>query len=668
MNLAVGPPASGVWLPAGTPQHLAPDASAKIAAWHTTPLPEYAIGVTAACIPETGLTCILIRRYADAGLMFGATDDAGRLHQRIRVHALGGSQLGSAAALLQDGDAVLAVNGREVGDLSSSVAGQSFFSLWIRRRSDIESVGRPLAALGRGVPIEFESPQLMTARVDAYFGIRRVRPWGSDLGFVLHCSSYIHMAGQLSAGNTQHVSLSIEPGARANMLTAAMPYPMGPALERDQGAHNMCFVDDETQHQLDNHLSSTTNRGMVYAIGGQYDAAGRSFKDGLHLYSLIYSRGQLVGEALRFTRQRLLITGEHPGCLELRSKFNGIGEFDGQSQLIYFDGRWLVYSRANCGERGHRQVQVCVSSTPDNFHDCQWVSFADIPLDADIYFAHVYRTNANTLVAVIPLAHSATEGAPTEGGVYVAESYDGIDFGPPLCLLQSDIYMRRTADMPVLFAGAPLDRHAEFILPMQENVRARMAPDSPGREVLRWWCFSWPTSLRPPSPVEADRAKDTRTLLRLKADKARVGSQAEDISLRCDPPSATAGALDIATSEGSSWLSGAIDMPAECETVVVDAVAPEIPEGSHQSWLSTLRECWERRGRSNCEKVGYAELEEWLGDNGDFLQDTRLELNLETVAAYKLFESGAARLPVTAGSKSLGERLDDAENLLTRLA
>ena len=55
-----------------------------------------------------------------------------------------------------------------------------------------------------------------------------------------------------------------------------------------------------------------------------------------------------------FEKQKYLVGGDHLGCLEFRERFNGVGEFDGQSTLIYFNDTWFLYTRANCGDRGYR--------------------------------------------------------------------------------------------------------------------------------------------------------------------------------------------------------------------------------------------------------------------------------------------------------------------------
>jgi hypothetical protein len=48
---------------------------------------------------------------------------------------------------------------------------------------------------------------------------------------------------------------------------------------------------------------------------------------------------------LRLERKLLMLNGLHPGCLELRWKMKGVGELDGQSELIYFNDKRMLYTR-----------------------------------------------------------------------------------------------------------------------------------------------------------------------------------------------------------------------------------------------------------------------------------------------------------------------------------
>ena len=84
--------------------------------------------------------------------------------------------------------------------------------------------------------------------------------------------------------------------------------------------------------------------------------------------------------------------------------------------MIYFKNKWPIYTRANCGNRGHRQIQVCTGHDLGNLGPFKFVSFVGVALDADIYFAHVYRTNHGTLAAIMPIAQPPRRAEATMGG------------------------------------------------------------------------------------------------------------------------------------------------------------------------------------------------------------------------------------------------------------
>ncbi len=126
-----------------------------------------------------------------------------------------------------------------------------------------------------------------------------------------------------------------------------------------------------------------------------------------------------------------------------------VGELDGQSELICFNEKWMLCTRANCAEHGHRQLQVCVGYTLETLSDFRWVCPAGLPVGADIYLGHVYRTDGDTLVAIVPIAQKSKNGQATMGGIYIAESRCGLYLGPPVLLKSPDVYLRRTEDMPV---------------------------------------------------------------------------------------------------------------------------------------------------------------------------------------------------------------------------
>ena len=423
---------------------------------------------------------------------------------------------------------------------------------------------------------------------------------------------------------------------------SSLAFPTALALGKDPVAHNMCFVDEATQRALDAVSGVKSDGTCTYAIGGQYHALGKYFSRGVFLYALT---GESEREPLRFQRGRRLLTGHHRGCLELRRDRKGVGEFDGQNVLIYFRCKWFLYSRANCAQRGYRQVQVCIGDSLDSLGDCQWVSFAGVPLDADAYFAHVDRTDVMTLVALLPIALSSNQGEPAQGGIYIAESASGVEFGPPVLLKGTDIFDRRTADMPLHFAGGTLSKGKVLILPLRMNVRARMPPDVPGRERLSWWEFPWPDEMRQPTDAEVATASDTRKKLRLRADMAR-------------------GLVEVPNEEEPQpQLAQQQLLPF---TAVVSEVAPHVDGADEEAaecreWLQTVQASWAKRGQGlrSAWIVTFADFEAWRLENSEALAQGNytFELNVEVTDDVLRFQAQHWRLPLTKRSMPLSERI-----------
>ena len=378
------------------------------------------------------------------------------------------------------GEVVVGINGVATDDLESGTQlfASNHFSAWLRNMNSV----RPNR--GRILRTFEEKPKLSSSkcfvdRTDQYFGVLKYED-GGKMNYLWHCSSQ-NFGSQEQRLRGKHIQLlgmtcRIETAGSSTSDVASgttwhLEYPTELVLERDQGAHNMCLVDWETKSAIEDtlHVSNAEKESILtYGLGGQYDDAQRHFKFGLQIYAL--TKPTPKSNAL-FVQKKYLLGGMHPNCLELRRLHSGIGEFDGQSVLIYFHKRWLLFTRANCAEKGHRQVQVCCGNDLDSFGPFSLVSFAGVPLSADVYFAHVYKTAHNTLVAIIPMAESCSKEEPTPGGIYIAESKDGLNFGPPVLLLHSLVYQRRTADVPVHEASLVISKDAIFTLPVQHDAR-----------------------------------------------------------------------------------------------------------------------------------------------------------------------------------------------------
>ena len=150
---------------------------------------------------------------------------------------------------------------------------------------------------------------------------------------------------------------------------------------------------------------------------------------------------------------RRLIKGDHPGAIEGRSKCKrptdgrGIAEFDGQSALTYWRGEYFVYARANPRESGYRAVQVCRGQL-DSFGAFQLCQFKGVPAASDIYFLHPYVIPGDGYIAVI-MSMVWADGHPSDPGIYLALSKDGVKFERPELLHSCKAHARRAYDLPI---------------------------------------------------------------------------------------------------------------------------------------------------------------------------------------------------------------------------
>jgi hypothetical protein len=221
------------------------------------------------------------------------------------------------------------------------------------------------------------------------------------------------------------------------------------SLEGTSGSHNLCVVGSVTSEAIRKGVNAF-NDGLLYAVGGQFrsaqDPRGKQDKyDGIKLYVL---RRWKSGNEHWWQAVMKLVDGHHPGCIDNRSKCKGVAEFDGQSSLTYFQGKYYLYARANPKEAGWRSVQVCFSEDLHNWGPFAYVPFQHVAQNSDIYFVNAYcPPPGRAIVVIFPMALPAElEG---EGGIYRALSFDGLTFHEPFALLKCKVYKRRTYDLPV---------------------------------------------------------------------------------------------------------------------------------------------------------------------------------------------------------------------------
>ena len=140
---------------------------------------------------------------------------------------------------------------------------------FIHRNARPDCHGEERESHGR-LPL-FPSATQIAGRGDSYFGIMALE--NNDCStYLWHCSRPSEAELRRHQGN--HVQLVGLSELHVNG-TAIMVYPSSLALQRDQGAHNMCLVDLETKNQLDIALKFKSDSKLAYGIGSQYDDLGR---------------------------------------------------------------------------------------------------------------------------------------------------------------------------------------------------------------------------------------------------------------------------------------------------------------------------------------------------------------------------------------------------------
>ena len=622
VNTLPAPPAAisnGLCLPAGVPKTLRAEVAMSVSNWQRQGSGENALEVHS--IQEAGLRCFL----------------------------------GNAPAVLdracESGNLVVNVNGRDPS--VSCCQPTCVFSFWTQQFVSDRPDGHRIE-LQNEYPA-FETSNTVVKRTDQYFGIIDTRRRFPNRYLWHCCSTEPRLATQGRHINTQLVGFASDDIKK-------MVYPSTVALTRDQGAHNMCLVDPATGATLYAALSFSEedqNRCVAYGVGGQYAEMERGFCFGVRLYSL---ESQVEGSPVVFKPLMLLADGHHAGCLELRPKFDGVGEFDGQSSMIYFKKQWLLYTRANCGVTGHRQVQVCVGTNLHQLEPFSWVSFAGVPVDADIYFAHIYVTTHQTVAAIFPMAAPPVSGSPTSGGIYIAESVDGLSFGPPVLLRRSSVYLRRTADLPVRWTSLELTRGKYIDLPLHLESSSRTPADAPGQERFEWWRFPWPAGLRVATEMEIREAEPIRAHLRSRSESAR-----QQRSHVRDPEASGSGSGRAESVERSSFPNSISGLPTSPVTPptpspienttdeMITVQAPPIVDPRAQAVL----DAWHQR-RAFTASYTAMEFEDWRFDNDNEFHHVAPALNFTAVEQFFSMRSRPSRVEEKPGvaMRSIADRME----------
>ena len=139
-------------------------------------------------------------------------------------------------------------------------------------------------------------------------------------------------------------------------------------MRNNGGAHNLFFITDPETHQNICGVLGTNYDCLSFAVGGQFKGDGRRKKspgyDGIFLYAL-----RKFPSGYQVERVSFLADGTHDGIIEKRKHFNGVGEFDGQSALIFYNGAFRLFAemprlRADIGVFSVRRPPTLKSSQP----------------------------------------------------------------------------------------------------------------------------------------------------------------------------------------------------------------------------------------------------------------------------------------------------------------
>ena len=281
-----------------------------------------------------------------------------------------------------------------------------------------------------------------------------------------------------------------------------------PFMAGTSTAHNLHFLSPAGQLQANQELGGPFH---YYGIGGQYFSPERAKSkrflsdayDGIRLVKMPASNPCWAEKDL------LLVTGAHPGAVEMRKKCAPYAEFDGQSCMVWsgYHGLWFLYARSNnCIHGGYRNVQVVTSPTLKGpWSSFQPVSFSNTPADVNVYFMHAYCIGPYHL-GILPMTWKGVKPP----GIYWCISLNGVAFTEPQVLYESaQEFEDRSPDLPVF--GAIMIAQG-MLLPIYQNAKKRMSSQqqqaTPPPEIWWWGCqfepCPWAWVFAPPPPPPQD--------------------------------------------------------------------------------------------------------------------------------------------------------------------
>lgn len=192
---------------------------------------------------------------------------------------------------------------------------------------------------------------------------------------------------------------------------------------------------------------------------------------------------------------RRFLSGNHTGCVERRSKYHGVCEFDGRLSAVAHKGAYFVFARANArASSGGRFVQVTQST--DGY---TWSPFQRLAFDGgkqiteagttqvqepqggyrgmkfarfilrEVYFFVAKPSGDGRLSGLFPATFEVD--GQLKGGVFLSFSHDGINWSSPRQLMESATFDSvRTNDYPFDWER---QEDGRLVMRVEHNVQLR---------------------------------------------------------------------------------------------------------------------------------------------------------------------------------------------------
>ena len=175
------------------------------------------------------------------------------------------------------------------------------------------------------------------------------------------------------------------------------------------------------KYLLSHNTALLIHEGRMVAIGGRHMGDSPN-EDGVYLTS---TDAAMLPLAVNWSVPRMLFDGHVQGCIDGRINVNGISplvrhgvcEYDGRLSLVHFQGRYLLYARAN-PTLGRRFVQVTSSVDLSQWTPLRSISMKSIDACGAIVYtfaAQRHPLHESRLVAFFPAIVGCTGSSSPEG-------------------------------------------------------------------------------------------------------------------------------------------------------------------------------------------------------------------------------------------------------------